>query len=105
MKAITTGILALSLLTATAAVVATAGEVTPKVTVPQVNTHVGTHSFGSGGGAGKVQAHDISVTKNWDISSPKLWSATAPSSSSGNTLRSTNTINIGSQGGGAGAGK
>jgi hypothetical protein len=107
MKAITTGLFAFSLLTTTMPVVASAGEVTTKVTVPQVNPHIVTqsHSSGSGGGTGKVQVNDISVTKNWDSSSPKLWQRAGTGGSSSNTLRSTNSLNIGSQTSGAGSGK
>lgn len=40
-------------------------------------TQGGTHSAGGGGGAGKVQMHDLSITKKIDKSSPKLMLACA----------------------------
>ena len=40
-------------------------------------TQPGTHSYGSGGGEGKVAVHDISITKNVDKSSVALMNAAA----------------------------
>jgi len=106
MKAIATGILALSLVTTTMPVVASAGEVTTKVTVPQVNAHIGTQSHGSGGGSGKVTVNSISITKQTDSSTPNLYSAaTGGSTRAQGKLNQGSRLNIGSQTSGAGSGK